>query len=147
MSGLSKSDYRYFDMARRVAQHSEFNTFHLGCVMVYKGSVITTGANSHKTHPKQHKYNKYRKFRPGSKPIKDSLHAEIAALTQIPYVIDQTIDYSKVKVYIYRICPGKKLGFGNSRSCPACMAALRAKGIQHLYYTTDSGYAYERILL
>lgn len=147
MAKLTKKDYKYFDMARRVAETSTFEGFHLGCVMVYKGHVLSTGANSDKTHPMQRRYNKkYRKFNKSTKPIKDSLHAEMTALTTIPYPIDQTVDYSQVKVYIYRICHGKPLQLGLARPCAACRAALHDKGIRHLYYTGEASFIYEELV-
>lgn len=146
MAKFSKSDYKYFDLARRAAEEATYEPFRLGCVMVYKGHVISTGSNSHKTHPVQERYNKkYRNFKYNGQMIKNSLHSEIDALTKIPYPLDQQIDYSKVKVYVYRLAPGLPLKCGCARPCASCMAALKDKGIQHIYYTTDSGFSYERI--
>lgn len=143
---FSKKDFAMFDLARRAAENSTFEGFHLGCVIVYKGRVISSGCNSKKTHPVQKRYNrKYRKFNKSQKPIVDSLHAEISALVKIPYPLDQTIDYSQVKVYTYRICPGKRLKMGSSRPCQACMNALLDKGIRQIYYTTDDGFCHESI--
>lgn len=143
---MNKKDYRFFEMARQEALHSDFARFHLGCIIVYKGHIIGRGSNSDKTDPLQKKYNKERKFNKcGKQPVKHSVHAEIAALKSIPYPIQESIDWSRVKVYIYRICNGKKMGFGNARCCPGCMKALRDKGIQNIFYTTNDGYCHERI--
>ena len=145
-NGLRKFDYKMFEKARQVAQTSDFKPFKLGCVIAYKGHILATGANSNKTHPIQKKYNKkYRPFNKSTKPIKDSVHAEIMALSSIPAPIEQSINWREVKVYIYRICPGKRLGMGMARSCPACMAALRDKGIHQIYYSTDDGFAVEKL--
>lgn len=143
---MNKRDYRFFEMARQEALHSQFDRFHLGCVITYKGRVIGRGSNSDKTDPLQKRYNKERKFnKSGTQPIKHSVHAEIAALKSIPYPIQESIDWSKVKVYIYRIAVGKKLHMGLARPCAGCMKALRDKGIQKIYYTTSDGFACERI--
>ena len=32
-----------------------------------------------------------------------------------------------------------------ARPCPACMMALKLRGVKHIYYTTDEGLAYENI--
>lgn len=53
------------------------------------------------------------------------------------------INFSKVKLYIYRI--RKSQPFGIARPCPSCMAAIKDLGIRDIYYTTDDGYSYERI--
>lgn len=142
--GLKKFDYRMFEKARQVAATSTFKQFNLGCVIAYKGHIIATGANSNKTHPTQKKYNKkYRTFNKSDKPINDSTHAEIMALSSIPYPLEHSINWREVKVYVYRVCRGKRLGQGMARPCPACMAALKDKGIKHIYYTTDDGFAME----
>ena len=143
---MNKRDYRYFEMARQEALHSDFARFRMGCVIVYKGRVIGRGANSDKTDPIQKLYNKERSFnRSGVKPVKHSIQAEIAALKSVPYPIQEAIDWNKAKIYVFRICPGKKLKQGMSRCCPACMKALRDRGISKIYYSTDDGYAEERI--
>lgn len=145
MSEFSKSDYKYFDLARREAMNSTYNGFKLGAVIVYKGHVISRGHNSNKTNPMQKKYNqKYRTFRRGEKPVNHSLHAEMDSIINIPKCIDVNMDYAKAKIYIYRISPGKRLGLGLASPCPACRHALRDKGFRDIYYTTDDGFAHER---
>lgn len=143
---MNNRDYRYFEMARQEASKSDFIRFRMGCVIVYKSRVIGHGSNSDKTDPLQYHYNKERKFNKiSNKPIKHSIHAELAALKSIPYPIQESIDWSKVKVYIYRIAPGKKLHQGCARPCPGCLKALRDYGINKIYYSTDDGYCFERI--
>lgn len=146
MARITKFDYKMFDAARRAAGTSDFDSFHLGCVVVYKHKIIASASNSTKTHPMQKKYNrKYRKFKHGDKPIVDSLHAEIAALNSIPYPIAQQIQWKDVSVYVYRICKGKPLGHGMARPCKACMNALKDAGVGHLYYTGEDSFVYERL--
>lgn len=146
MANFSKFDYKMFAAAKEVAETSDFDSFHLGCVIVYKRKIIASAANSNKTHPMQKKYNrKYRKFKHGGKPIVDSLHAEIAALNSIPYPIAQQLHWNEVSVYVYRICRGKPLGHGMARPCKACLNALRDMGICHLYYTGEDSFVYERL--
>ena len=103
MGKISKADYRFFEAARRVAETSDFDNFHIGCVLVYKKHIIASAANTNKTAPIQKKYNKYRNFNKSNKPIKDSLHAEIRALAAVPYPLAQTINWREVSVYVYRI--------------------------------------------
>lgn len=147
MAEFTNFDKRMFERARQVAETSDFNHFHLGCVIAYKHHIIAEATNSNKTHPTQRKYNLgYRHFRHTGKPCPHTIHAEIAALNKISYPIAQQIDWSKVQVYIYRICPGKPKNMGLARCCPACMQALRDKGIQHIYYTGDNSYIYEKLV-
>lgn len=146
MTKFSKSDLKFFELARQEATCSTYKNFHLGAVVVYKGRVVSSGRNSDKTHPEQKKYNdRYRHFKYGPQLIKDTLHAEMAALLSIPYTIEEDMDWSKAKVYVYRISVGRESGKGMARPCAGCFHALKDKGVRHLYYTTDEGYAYERL--
>lgn len=139
---LSKCDMRFFEAARAVALTSWYKPYHIGAVLVYHGNVIASAANSYKTNPIQKRYNrKYRTFFVGDKPINDSLHAEIACILSVK----QDIDWKKAKLYVYRICPGKKSGHGMARPCDACMPYIIKKGIRRIFYTTDDGYAQERL--
>ena len=134
---LSKSDYRHFEKARQVASISDFCRVHIGCVAVYQGQVIGLGCNTNKTHPTQKFYNRYRK---PSDSMLPKLHAEISCINQIKHL---DINFSKVKLYIYRI--RNDLPFGLASLCPSCKAAIRDLGIIDIYYTTNDGYAYEKL--
>ena len=130
-------DYRYFNKARQVAIVSDYYKTHVGCVAVYQGQIIGLGCNCNKTHPTQHYYNRYRKQ---ADNMLQKLHAEISCLNQIKSL---NINFSKVKLYIYRI--RKDQPFGLARPCPSCMAAINDLGVKEIYYTTDDGYSYEHL--
>lgn len=134
---LVNSDYKYFAKARQVADVSDYPKIHIGCVAVYQGQVISIGCNCNKTHPTQKYYNRYRNQ---SDSLLPKLHAEISCLNSIKHL---DIDYSKVKLYIYRI--RKDQPFGLARPCPSCMAAIKDLGIKEIYYTTNDGFGYERL--
>ena len=134
---LRDIDYRYFYKARQIANISDYNKIHVGCVAVYHGQIIGIGCNTNKTHPAQKFYNRYRE---PSDTMLPKLHAEISCINQIKHL---DINFSKVKLYIYRI--RKDQPFGLSRPCPSCMAAIRDLGIRDIYYTTNDGYAYEKL--
>lgn len=135
---LTKSDMRYFSRARQVALGSDFERMHIGCVAVYQGSIIGVGYNTNKTHPIQEYYNRYRNFENTNCPAK--LHAEINCLNSIR---NMSIDFGKVKLYIYRTRQDQPHGM--SHPCPSCLAAIKDLGIRHIYYTTNEGFAYERL--
>lgn len=141
---FSKFDMKMFNEAKKEAEKSTFNRFHVGCVITYKGHIIGRGFNSAKSHPRQKLYNnRYRDFNiANGQCINHAVHAEMSALNSISYTTGIQIDWSKVKVFVYRICPGKKRGYGCSKPCPACMAAIRELGIKKICYTDDDGYAY-----
>lgn len=134
---LCKADYKYFKKAMQVAELSDYKKVHVGCIAVYQGQVIGVGYNSNKTHPTQNFYNRYRQQ---SDIMPAKLHAEIKCINQIKTL---NINFSKVKLYIYRIRHDRPHGV--SRPCPSCMAAIKDIGIRDIYYTTNDGYSYERI--
>ena len=134
---LRSTDYKYFLKARQVATISDYYKTHIGCVAVYQGQVIGLGCNTNKTHPVQKFYNRYRE---PSDTMLPKLHAEISCINEIKHL---NINFSKVKLYIYRI--RKDQPYGMARPCPSCMAAIRDLGIRDIYYTTNEGYSYERL--
>lgn len=134
---ITKSDHKYFEKARRVAEISDYKKIHVGCVAIYQGNIIGIGCNCNKTHPTQKFYNRYRNK---SSDLLPKLHAEINCLNSIK---NMDINFSKVSLYIYRI--RKDRPFGIARPCPSCMAAIKDLGIKDIFYTSDNGYVYERI--
>lgn len=134
---LRKMDFKFFDKAKQIANISDYSKVHIGCVAVYQGQIIGLGCNCNKTHPVQKFYNRYRYE---SENMLPKLHAEINCINQIKHM---DINFSKVKLYIYRI--RKDRPYGMSRPCPSCMAAITDLGIRDIYYTTNEGYVYERL--
>ena len=137
---ISKSDTKYFEKARSIALVSDFKKTHVGCVAVYQGSVIGIGCNTNKTHPMQMRYNRYRKNKYVSEIFAPKLHAEINCISAIRHM---NIDFSRVKLFVYRIRNDQP--FGIARPCPSCLAAIKDLGIRNIYYTTNEGYAHEKI--
>lgn len=134
---MRNTEQKFFERAKQVAALSDANYSPTGCVAVYRGVVIAAGCNSQKTHPMQDKYNRYR----GSSKTNyfiPKIHAEINVLSSIRHM---DINFSKVDLYIYRICSSRPMGI--SRPCPSCMAAIKDFGIRNIYYTTDDGFAHE----
>ena len=81
------------------ATFSDYKKQCIGCVAVYQKHIIGVGYNTTKTHPLQKHYNKYR-CSWNKNEIPSSLHAEINCLNSIRNL---DINFSKVKLYIYRI--------------------------------------------
>lgn len=130
---------KYFAKAAKVASISDFKQVHFGCIAVYKSTIIGAGFNTNKTHPIQKYYNRYRE-EPGNSHFSPKLHAEINCLNQIRHL---DIDFSKVKLYIYRARNDR--AYSLSRPCPSCMAAIKDLGVKDIYYTSDDGYVHEKI--
>lgn len=135
---MSSKKLKYFDRAHNVALKSDFKRVNIGCIAVYKSKIISTGFNTYKGSPLQMQYNQYRTFRDDYIPT--SMHAEIACLSPI---INLNIDFSRVELYIYRIC--KSRDHGIARPCPACMELIQNLGIRKIYYTGDDSFIYEEV--
>ena len=133
---LTKTDMHYFTKASQVAEISDFAKVNIGCIAVYQGTIIGVGFNTNKTHPMQKKYNRYR----NGEDFVPKLHAEINCLNSIRHL---DVNFSKVKLYVYRIRNDRPHGM--SRPCPSCMAAIKDLGIHNIYYTTNDGFAYEKL--
>jgi deoxycytidylate deaminase len=140
---FSKQQMRFFSKADEIASTSNFDRYHVGCIAVLKNHIISASSNKLKTHPKQAEYDRYREFNNLRSDPKNmhSLHAEIACLTMIK---DYDIDYSDVDLYIVRL--RRDISYGMARPCAACMNYIINKGIHHIYYTTDIGFAYELLV-
>lgn len=136
---IRKIDYRFFRKAKTIASVSDFKKFHIGCVAVYQGKIIGLACNTQKTHPMQKEYNAYRNHEDNNS-FMPRLHAEIACLNTIRKM---DINFAKVKLYICRERTSGEVGL--SRPCVACMQAIIDLGIKYIYYTTDAGYACEKI--
>lgn len=134
---LTDNDIKNFTKAMKVASISDFQKTHVGCIAVYQSSVVGMGYNTNKTHPIQKHYNRYREF---SEVLLPKLHAEINCINQIRHL---NVNFSKVKLYIYRI--RKDQPFGLAYPCPSCMAAIKDLGIKDIFYTSNTDYCYERI--
>lgn len=136
---MTQTDYRYFTKARHAAMVSDFKNIHVGCVAVYNGNIIGSGCNLNKTHPMQKYYNKYR-MNKQENYFSPKIHAEISCLNSIRHL---NINFSKVKLYIYRI--RRDQDYGMARPCPSCMAAIKDLGIKNIYYTSNDGFVQEKI--
>lgn len=112
----------------------------IGCVIAYKGTILAKGWNTDKTHTTQAYYNKWRFQDNGGHYYPSKGHAELTALQKVRYL---DIDFSRVHIYVYRELRNGELAL--SRPCPSCMAFLKEKGIRHIHYTTDQGFAHEVI--
>ena len=136
---LSKRHKAYFSVAKAVSELGDFWQTKIGCAVIYRHKIISTGYNQCKTNPLQKKYNSYRFFEDEGRHC---LHAEVDAL--LPLVNRKDIDFSSVSLYTYR--EYKNGNLAPARCCKSCMALIKQLGIRDIYYTTNGGFAYEEIL-
>ena len=135
------NDAHLFRAARDCSFKSDYsggNKAQVGCIAVYKNTILAKGWNSDKTHTDQAKFNVARFKNCGNNYLPNKVHAEVAALSKIKFL---DIDFSQVHVYVYRELKNGELGL--ARPCPACQAAIKKLGIRNIHYTTHDGYCYE----
>lgn len=132
---------KYFTFAAEESEKAEedcSNKAKVGCVAMYKGTILAKGHNMDKTHTTQAKYNIERYKEIHKYPC--AIHAEIACLNKIKYL---DIDFSKVIPVIYR---KHKNGLpGLARPCPSCMKMIKDMGIKKIYYTGENSYIEEHL--
>ena len=136
------NDPHLFRIAREVSLQATYcGSARIGCIAVYRGTILAKGCNSDKTHTTQAKFNVYRFKNSGNRYLPEKLHAEMDVLNRIKYL---DIDFSRVHLYIYR--EWKDGTIAMSRPCDACLTAIVEQfHIRHIHYTTDRGYAYEKL--
>lgn len=141
---MNKKDEHLFRAAKEVASRADYsgsNAVKIGCVAVYKGTILAKGCNSDRTHPAQNHYNMYRYKDVGTKYLPAKAHAELTCLWKLRHL---EIDFSKLRLYIYREYKNGQLAM--ARPCPACLAMIRKMHISNVFYTTNEGYCEEKFI-
>lgn len=115
---------RFFEKAKQLATNSDHHQHKIGAVLVKKNSIVSTGYNQLRTHPKSpHPYK--------------SCHAEFCALIK---VVDRE-DLRDCTLYVYR---QNRMGVpALARPCSSCLQFLKNVNIKEVYYTINNGWAYE----
>lgn len=135
---------RYFKFARDAAQWADYQGTRsapaIGAVAVYKGSIVAEAWNTNKTSPLQARYNVYR-YEPADTPCK--AHCETQLVQKLRWKFGNSLDWTKVHIYLYR--EYKDGSLAPSRPCPSCMAMLRDLKVKRIMYTTEDGFAEEKI--
>lgn len=134
---------RYFKFAYNAAQFADYRGTRsapaIGAIAVYKGSIVASAWNTNKTSPLQARYNIYR----FNADTPDKCHAEVSLIQKIRWKFGDSIEWSRVHIYLYR--EYKNGSLAPSRPCTSCMAMLKEIGIKRIYYTTEHGFAEEKI--
>lgn len=133
---LGKAKRAYFNAAQGVSTLSDHRC-HIGCVVVNKHKIISSGHNSaQKTHAFQARLDK----RTFSCECAGPLHAETDALLPL---IKSRVDLSNASIYVYRSMRDGTQGM--ARPCPRCMSIIRSCGIKTINYSTADGFAEELV--
>ena len=135
---------RLFRFAREAMLKSDYNgsgsSPRIGAVAVYKGSIIAEAWNTDKTSTLQHRYNVYRYNNPF---LPSKAHCETQLIQRIRWKCGNNLKWDKVDIYLYRELKDGSLAM--SRPCRSCLHLLIDCGITHIYYTTDNGFAEEKL--
>ena len=135
----TKTQQSFFRAADAVASLSDHKQTKLGCVLVDKHRIISSGHNSStRCSPIQKQMDAARFGFPDQH--KGPVHAETACLLPL---IRQGYDMSRSDLYIVRGYRNGSLAL--SRPCPGCMSLLRANGVRRVFFSVEDGYSVERI--
>ena len=116
---------RYIELAKRVAEQSNYGKFRHGAVLVKGNSVRSVSCNKHRHCSFG---ARFRKEGFGEA----TLHAELGAILGMDRSVTQGAD-----VYVARI--NKEGEARISKPCSMCEAAMRHVGVRRVYYTNESG--------
>ena len=132
---VTKTERAMFRVAKAVSMLSDHKN-KIGCVVVNKHRIISSGFNSHiKCHKIQALLDKER----FGCECPGKVHAETAAL--LPLIKDG-LDLSKASIYIYR--QHKNGALACARPCARCEKLIRSLGLKRIFYTVDGGFAEEK---
>ena len=135
----TKKQQSFFRVADAVASLSDHKQTKLGCVLVDKHRIISSGYNSStRCSPLQKQMDTARFGFPDQH--KGLVHAETACLLPL---IRQGYDMSRSDLYIVRRHRNGSLAL--SRPCPGCMSLLRANGVRRVFFSVEGGFSEERI--
>lgn len=104
-------------------------------------TIIAESWNTDKTSTLQQRYNVYRYNNPS---LPSKAHCETQLIQRIRWKCGDNLKWDKVDVYLYRELKDGSLGM--SRPCKSCLHLLIDCGITHIYYTTDNGFAEEKLI-
>ncbi len=136
---------RFFKFAREASLQATYcgsGNFRpaIGAVAIYKGSIVATASNSNKTSPLQARYNVYRY---SDTTTLAKAHAETILIQKLRWKFGDSIDWSKVYIYLYREYKDGTLA--PSRCCDSCIKMLQELGVKKIFYTTENGYVEEHL--
>ena len=134
---MTKTEMAYFRAAKAMSELSNHPQYKLGCVVVKGHKIISSGYNSNsKCHKVQAQLDMERygvDYCPGK------IHAEIDTLLPL---IKRRVDLSNASIYVYR--EHKNGALAMARPCVSCQKVIKQCGITKVFYTTESGYCYEK---
>lgn len=129
-----KTHQKFLNIAQELAKFSDVPRVNIGAVVVTRKTIISSGFNQMKSHPRQKELNK---LRPVYKHDCSAVHAEMNALAKMRKVPSGAV------LYISR--HDRQGHDAICRPCPACMSVIKEKGIRTIVYNTNEGFIEEHI--
>ena len=136
----TKKQQSFFRVADAVASLSDHKQTKLGCVLVDKHRIVSSGHNSSTRCSPLQKQIDVARFGNSDKH-RGPVHAETACLLPL---IRQGYDTTRSDLYIVRRHKNGSLAL--SRPCPGCMSLLRANGVRRVCFSVEDGYSVEKIV-
>lgn len=96
----------------------------MAAIIAKRKRVLGVGLNSRRSHPLQKIFSR--------SDVKIALHAEISAIIDALKKFDES-DLSGATIFVARVLKNGRRGI--AKPCPICEKALRAYGIDTVYYT------------
>ena len=133
----TKKQLSYFNASIAMSEQSDYPKHKLGCVAVEKHRIISSGCNSTSKCALIQKQIDTKRF---GGEHRGCVHAETDTLLPL---IKANRDLSNCDLFVARKHKNGTLAM--ARPCAGCMSLLNACGIKRVFYTTENGYAMERI--
>ena len=108
----------------------------VGCVVVNKHRIISSGSNS---NDKCHKVQAMLDKQSFGCECSGKIHAETSALLPL---IKANVDLSRASIFVYR--EHKDGTIACARPCVRCESLIKQCGIKKIYFTVDNGFAEEK---
>lgn len=135
----SRTQQAFFRAADSISKLSDHPQTHLGCVLIDKHRIVSSGYNSFtKCSPVQKRLD-IERFG-NSDQHRGPVHAEVSCL--LPLIRQ---NYNMVGSDLYIVRRHKNGILAISRPCPGCMSLLRANGVKRVFFSIENGYSMEYI--
>lgn len=125
---MERKTLRYITHALEKSLESDYEKIKIGAVIVDGNYLVSSAANTRRTHPMQGRYN----ILSGRNCPSHCTHAEIGALVK-----SRGYDCTGSVIYVGRYERSGQLGF--CKPCASCTLALRRAGVARAFYTTKLG--------
>jgi len=135
----TKTQHSFFRTADAVSSLSDHPQAKLGCVLVDKHRIVSSGCNSYTRCSLLQQQLDTARF--GVSDLhRGPVHAEVSCLLPL---IRQKYNMTRSDLYIVRRHKNGSLAI--SRPCSGCMSLLRANGVRRVFFSIEGGYSCEEI--